>query len=117
MIDGCTNLKYENRLSKLKLTTMEDRHRRADMLQVYKVLNDRSGIYPRNFLKLNDRPGRINSMKLYKQRVNKELKRNSFTSRTIDYWNELPEQVVRADSVNVFKGEYDHLVGGVGRRT
>ena len=117
MIDGCTKLKYENRLNKLKLTSMEDRHRRADMLQVYKVLHDRSGLFPKNFLKLNDRLGRTNSMKLYKQRVNKELRRNGFTSRTIDYWNALPEQVVRADSANVFKGEYDRLVGGVGRRT
>ena len=84
---------------------MEDRHRRVDMLQVYKVLHDRSGTFPKDFLKLSDRLGRTNSMKLYKQRVNKELRRNGFTSRTIDYWNALPEQVVRTDSANVFKGE------------
>ena len=61
--------------------------------------------------------GRKNSLKLFKQRVNKELRRNGFTSRITDYWNDLPDQVVMAVNANVFKGEYDHLMGSVGRRS
>ena len=34
---------------------MEDRHKRADMVQVYKILNDKLNVYPKDFLKINDR--------------------------------------------------------------
>ena len=117
MIDGCRKLKYEERLVKLNLTTIEARHQRLDMIQVYKVLNDRSNVYPQDFLKLSDRMGRKNSQKIYKKRVNTELSKYGFTFRAIDNWNELPDRVVKVESVNGFKGEYDHLMREVGRRS
>ena len=45
-IDGCKDKSYEQRLKKLNITTMADRHYRADMIQVYKILNDENNIYP-----------------------------------------------------------------------
>ena len=75
MIDGCRNLKYEQRLKKLNITTLEERHKRLDMVQVYRILNDRTNIFPTDFLKLSERLGRKNSMKLMKNRVNKEMKK------------------------------------------
>ena len=117
MIEGCKSLKYEQRLKKLKLTTVEERHKRLDMILTYKILNDTSNIYPKHFLKLSDRAGRKNSKKLFKKIVNKELRKNGFTFRIIDKWNELPDQVVMADNVNMFKGEYDRLKREVGRQT
>ena len=115
MIDGCKKLNYEQRLSKLNLTTLEERQKRLDMIQVYKILHDNYNVYPKEFLKLNDRSGRKNSLMIFKKRVNKELSRNGFTFRTIDQWNDLPEQVVTATSVDTFKGKYDHLMREVGR--
>ena len=117
MIDGCKKLKYDQRLKKLYLTTIEDRFKRLDMLQTFKILSDRTNIYPKDFLKLSDREGRKNSKKLYKKRINKELRRNGFTFRIIDQWNELPDRVVMAENVNMFKSEYDHLMREVGRQT
>ena len=55
MIDGCKNINYEKRLHKLNLTTVEERHKRLDMVQVYKVLKDKTNVYPEDFLKLSDR--------------------------------------------------------------
>jgi len=101
----------------LKLTTVEERQRRLDMILTYKILNDKSNIYPKEFLKLSDRVGRKNSKKLFKIRVNKELKKNGFTFRIIDQWNDLPDRVVMAENVNMFKGEYDRLMREVGRQT
>jgi len=40
MIHGCRALKYEERLHKLSITTLEERHNRADLIQVFKILND-----------------------------------------------------------------------------
>ena len=73
MIDGCKNIDYEKRLQKLNLTTVEERHKRLDMVHVYKVLKDKTNVYPEDFLKLNDRgEGRKKSLKLFKHRVNKK---------------------------------------------
>ena len=66
MIDRCKDKIYMQRLSKLCLTTLDERYCRADMIQVYKILKDNKDIYPVNFLELNDRPGRKNSKKLFK---------------------------------------------------
>ena len=49
MIDGCKDKSYIQRLDKLGITTLEERYYRADMLQVYKILNDTNDTYPKNF--------------------------------------------------------------------
>ena len=40
MIAGCKKKNYIQRLGKLKLTMLEERHQRVDMIQVLKILND-----------------------------------------------------------------------------
>ena len=110
MITGCKGLSYEQRIKKLEITSLQDRHYRADMIQVYKVLNDKKNIYPINFLELNDRAGRKNSLKLFKRRNNLDLSKYSFTSRVMDPWNELPDAVVLSADVNVFKGNLDRYM-------
>ena len=57
------------------MTTLADRYNRADMIQVYKILNDESGTYPEDFLELSERAGRINSLKLFKKRCRLDLRK------------------------------------------
>ena len=106
-------MNYEQRLSLLGLTSLEDRHYRADIIQVFKVLNDNKRIYPSNFLTLAERPGRKNSKKLYKKRNFLEISRNSFTSRVVDPWNNLPDDVVSAKELNEFKSRIDKFMRDV----
>ena len=84
MIEGCKDLSYENRLTRLNLTTIEERHQRADIIQVYKILNEDAEIYPKDFLSLNNRSGRMNSKKLFKRRCDTNVCINSFTFRVVD---------------------------------
>ena len=37
----------------------------------------------------------------------KELRKHFFTNRVVQQWNELPEAVKAAESVNMFKNRYD----------
>ena len=67
MIAGCKGKTYEQRLTKLGLTTLEERFERSDMIQVYKVLNDKQNVYPVGFLKLSERIGRSHCKRLYKK--------------------------------------------------
>ena len=110
MIEGCKGKSYEQRLDKLGITSLEDRHYRADMIQVFKILNDGKNIYPIDFLELSDRAGRKNSLKLFKRRINGDLAKYSFTSRVVDLWNDLPDAVVLSADVNVFKGNLDRFM-------
>src|SRR6266516_1348494 len=113
MITGCKGKPYKQRLEILKLTTLEERHERADLIQVYKVLNDNKYIYPDGFLVLSEREGRGKCKKLFKKRNRLEVSRNSFTSRVVDKWNALPDGVVLGDDLNDFKGKLDKYMRGV----
>src|SRR2546425_9188233 len=104
MIKDCRGKNYQERLKLIVLTSLEERHYRADMIQVFKVLidkKDKTEVYPTDFLTLAERPGRKNSKNLYKKRNCLEVCRNSFTSRVVDPWNSLPEDVVVSKEINV----------------
>jgi hypothetical protein len=70
--------------------------------------DDKNEIYPKEFLPLAEREGRKNSKKLYKKRNFMEISINSFTSRVIDNWNDLPEADVSGEGENEFKGRLDN---------
>ena len=110
MIEGLNKKTYEQRICKLRITTLEDRHYRADMLQVYKILNDGKNMYPDKFLELNIRAGRKNSLKLFKRRTDRDIYKYSFTSRVVNHWNDLPDAVVLSADVNAFKGNLDRFM-------
>ena len=109
MIEGFKKRTYEDRMKRLGLTTIEHRHYRADMIQVYRILNDKKQVFPEDFLELSNRAGRKNSLKLYKRRINRDISKYSFTFRVVDHWNDLPDAVVLSADVDAFKGSFDHL--------
>jgi len=116
MIIGCKGKTYEQRLNKLRLTSVDHRHYRADMIQVFKVLNDNKNIYPADFLTLSTRTGRTNSRKLYKKMSCLDVSKYCFTSRVVDQWNVLPDKVILATDVNDFKSRLDHHMRDVSGR-
>jgi len=107
IIKGYKALNYKQRLNKLGLTTLEERHHRADMIQVYKILHDKADTYPKDLLTLSDRPGRKNCLKLYKKRNRLNVCKHSFVSRVVDSWNDLPDEIVTSDDVKMFKSRFD----------
>jgi len=110
VVEGCQGKSYDQRLTKLGITSLEDRYNRADMIQVFKILNDSNDIYPEKFLELCDRIGRGNSLKLFKRRSNLDISKYCFTSRVVDAWNALPDAVVLSADVNAFKNNFDHFM-------
>ena len=110
LIDGCKTKNYSERLDKLSITSLADRHYRMDMIEVFKTLKSVNSVYPENFLMLSDRPGRSNKKKLFKTRNHLDLCKCSFTSRVVDTWNALPDAVVQSADVNTFKHGIDKLM-------
>ena len=77
---------------------------RADMLQVYKLLNDIDLPSTNDQLKtVHCNRTRGHNLKLTKQLSNTELRRNSFSIRVVNSWNNLTHEIVNAPSVNSFK--------------
>ena len=54
-VDGLRNLPHELRLKKLKLTSLEKRRQRGDLMEVYKILTDKEGVNPNRFFTLDKR--------------------------------------------------------------
>src|SRR2546425_2445985 len=112
MIEGYETKSYEQRLIDLRITTLEDRFYRAaaDMIQVFKILNDNRNIFPINFLELSNRAGRKISLKLFKRRSNGDISKYCFASGVVGLWNDLPDAVVLSADVNVFKDNLDKFM-------
>ena len=107
-IPGMSDLPYEERLKKLKLPTLAYRRTRGDMIEVYKILTKKYDEQVANFLPLRvDSNTRGHNFKLYKDRSRLDIRKYSFTQRTVDTWNSLPDKVVNAPTVQSFECRLD----------
>ena len=110
MMEECRGKSYNDRLQILGLTTLETRRVRADMLEVFKILKGYEGVNGDCFFKIQSTNTRGHSMKLYKERVYKDVCKYSFGNRVIDKWNSLPEDSINATSINMFKNRLDKFL-------
>ena len=100
------------------LTTLEDRRKRGDMIEVFKILKgvddvDRATWFTmanegetKNNLLCNTRVS-SDHLKVIKPRWNYDLREKNFSVRVCDDWNNLPISVRNAGSRNSFKNSYD----------
>jgi len=79
MLPELRNLQYSERLNKLGLWTLEERRNRADLIEVYKILNGFSVVPADTFFALSDDTRtRGHLRKLLKRRCNKDLRHHFF---------------------------------------
>lgn len=104
LVTALRDLNYSERLKALGLPSLEYRRDRADMVQVYKILNDIDLIDKNRLFTLATYTAtRGHSFKLLKKRTRLKLRSNYFSNRIVQMWNDLPDQVVMAPSLNIFK--------------
>jgi hypothetical protein len=103
IVPVCKNLDYSQRLLELGLPTLEYRRDRYDMIQVYKILSGIEDVDPESLFVFHTSVTRGHSRKLYKQRAITTVRQTSFVCRITDTWNNLPEDVVMAKTLNSFK--------------
>ncbi len=98
---------YATRLQRLGLTTLEERRKRGDCIQWFKL--------QRRLEEINwtTRPATVGPMHGHRERLRRELDRKCnqrfhfFTNRVANVWNDLPDLIVEAETVNGFKAAYD----------
>lgn len=103
LISELEMLSYTERLRALKLDTLYFRRRRADLIQVYRIINKLDHINFEDFFEFDTGRTRNNGRKLLKPRAMTSTKQHSFSHRVINDWNNLPNYIVISASLNIFK--------------
>ena len=116
-----TNLRgnYEERLLSLKMRTLEERRTRGDLIEVFKILTGKSNVDPETWFTLNnpaDDTVRTRSadgfLNLVQPPIPKtDLRRYFFSHRVVSQWNQLPNNIKMAQSINEFKNQLDGYHG------
>ena len=111
-VSGLKGSTYEEKLKELNLQTLENRKKRANMIQTFKIGNgfdngDKNTLF--KFVGLREQVTRLNqdSLNLVKPVAKLEIRKNFFSNRVIDLWNALPYDFKHAKNPGQFKQLYD----------
>ena len=108
LIPRLRDLTYEERLKECGLTTLETRRLRWDQLEMFKILNGYENIDSNIFFEIKEsKITRGHNYKLVKKQSRLDVRKYSFSQRTINVWNNLSTDCVHASSVNMFKNKID----------
>ena len=114
LIPGLRDLRYKERLKECGLTTLETRRFRGDQIEVLKILN---GYDSNLFFEIKEsKITRGHNFTLVKKQSRLDVRKFSFSQRTINVWNKLSEECVHASSVNMFKNRIDKYLVKAGYR-
>ena len=115
MIIGLKDHSYEDRLKECRLTTLETRRLRGDQIEVFKILNGFENVDRNTFFSIKkDSRTRGHEVALVKDQCRLDVRKYSFSQRTINEWNRLPADCVGANSVNLFKNKIDKYLRWAG---
>ena len=115
LIPGLRDLRYEERLKECGLTTLEMRRLRGDQIEVFKILNGYENIDSNIFFESKITRG--HNYTLVKKQSRLDVRKYSFSQRTINVWNKLSTDCVHAStssSVNMFKNKIDKYLAKAG---
>ena len=109
LLPGMCNLTYSERLHKLKLPSLAYRRHRGDLIEVFKIVNEKYDpeVCSDFFTFAETSVTRGHSKKIFKTQSRLEVRRNSFRNRIVDIWNSLPQKVVDCKSVLSFERNLD----------
>ena len=110
LVKELEHLDYPSRLRTLHLPSLVYRRRRADMLQIYRIIRGIDKLDKDKFIELVGQTAtRGHSFKIFKPRTKSRVKYNTLGSRAVSDWNSLSEEVVQADNINQFKNRLEAL--------
>ncbi|CAB3254135.1 unnamed protein product [Arctia plantaginis] len=112
MVFSLKNVSYQERLLELNLPTLEQRRMRGDLIETYKILNHHYNVRDiESMFTMNPNTQlRGHSMKLSKHLCTSNPRKYFLPNRVVHMWNSLPETVIGAKSINIFKNRLDkHL--------
>ena len=113
MVSGLKGKTYRERLSEVGLTTLEERRKRGDMIEVWKVLHHEEDVNVSTwFTMASDRGGQqtrqsSDKLNLVLPSFKHDIRKYFWSVRVIEDWNSLPSYIKSATNINSFKNLYD----------
>ena len=115
MIPELRHLSYDDRLSALKLTTLQARRLRGDLIQQYQIIHgfdQLNWIYSQQAASISI-CGPAGAIRGHPYRLEQELNKDCnkrkffFMNRIAAVWNSLPLSILEASTINSFKRKLD----------
>jgi hypothetical protein len=102
-------MNYEERITALGISSLEDRRTQLDLIQAYRIINQIDNIDHEPFKRVNQVHNKstrsstkanlvVNTTKL-------DVRKNFFTNRVVSHWNKLPQDLQSAPSLAIFKSK------------
>jgi len=109
MVNGISNLAYEERLKKLNMFSLRYRRLRGDLIEVFKFVNGLERGYLGEMFEFNRNDAiRGHKFKIKVNHSRTRLRQTFFTNRVVEHWNQLPENIVSSSTLNIFKNSIDN---------
>jgi len=114
MVSGLKSDQYSERLVELGMPTLEERRHQADMAMVHKLTNRRGGLDPAQWFEMAADGTRAtrsaaNPRNLRMRQGRMEVRRNFFSVRVVDSWNNIPDIVRAVGKSEQFQQQYKQL--------
>ena len=105
LISGLRAREYEDRLKELGLTTLEERRHQADMAMVQ--------VDPAEWFSMAGEAARAmrataDPLNIHVKHGRLEVRKNFFTVRVTEQWNQVPTHIKNKRTVDAFKNAYAH---------
>ena len=114
MAPSLINLPYEERLSRLKLPTLEKIRARGDFTAVYRASEGLEKIDREDLFVRQDRTTRGHENKPKRTTCKSDMNKYSFPYRSIEAWNKLDAEVINARNIHNFRSKLDNSRFGDG---
>ena len=101
------------------MLTLEERRRRGDLIEMYKVLSGKDDVNHETWFDLaNPRDGAASTratsgaLNVVRKEGRNELRKNFWSVRVCDEWNSLPDLIKMQPTTNCFKNSLDNYRAG-----
>ena len=109
MISGLKSLDYYGKLKELNLQSLETRRIQYDLVQTYKIVHGKDKVDRNQFFSMVDTNRNISTrqnsfyLNIKPKKFHTQLKQNTFATRVIKKWNDLPNEVKELRKISEFK--------------
>ena len=121
MVSDARGVTYEEKLKEVELTTLEEGRKRGDAIETFKTLKGLNGIDKVKWYEIESESSRATRrntemMDVGKRRKSElliidtarlEIRKNFFSIRAAQTWNDILEEVKEQKTVNAFKNAYN----------
>ena len=95
-----------------KLTTLEERRKRGDLVEVYKMMNNFTNVNVADFFNFSSQrhdaaTRSVTNKLLVSEKCRLDVRKYFFSNRIVPNWNHLPLEIREAGTINGFKNMYD----------